>query len=113
MWICIAILTIQFLGAGVTKLTGAWSSKFAGWGYSTAFMYAIGTIEIIGVVGLFISRTRKWSTVLLILIMAGAAYTHISNLEYGRVIHNAIVAGLSFLVMHLDRKSLSQLPSNI
>ena len=104
MWICISVLTVQFLVAGIGKLLGAWSVKFADWGYSLTFMYAIGLLEIIGVAGLFLSRTRKWSGILFTIIMVGAAYTHISNLEYLRIIHNVIIACLSLLIMQLNRK---------
>jgi putative oxidoreductase len=98
VWICIAVLTVQFLGAGITKLLGTWSAKFIDWDYPIALMYTIGLLEIMGVIGLYFSKTRKWSAVLFILVMIGAAYTHVSNGEYQRIIHNGIVAGLSFLV---------------
>ena len=104
MWICISVLTIQFLAAGIGKLLGAWSAKFAGWGYSLTFMYSIGLLEVIGVAGLFLRKTRKWSGILFTTIMVGAAYTHISNLEYLRIIHNVIIACLSLLIMQLNRK---------
>lgn len=105
MWLCIGCLAVQFLAAGATKLLGAWSSRFADWGYPYAFAHIIGSLEIIGVIGLFFSRTRKWSTLLFIFIMTGAAYTHISNSEYVRIVHNAVVAVLSFLVLRWDRQS--------
>ena len=104
MWICIAVLTLQFLGAGITKLTGSWTARFAGWGYSSAFMYVVGVLEVLGVAGLYIPKYRKWSAMLFILIMFGAAYTHISNSENPRLIHNAIMAGISLLIIQLNGK---------
>jgi putative oxidoreductase len=113
MWICIAVLTFQFLGAGMTKLLGSWSVRFSAWGYPLAFMYVIGTLETIGVVGLFFSKTRKWSVMLFIIIMFGAAYTHISSAEFLRVIHNGIMVGISLLVMQLNQKLKRQGDSTI
>jgi putative oxidoreductase len=104
MWICISVLTIQFLLAGLGKLLGAWPVKFAAWGYSLTFMYTIGLLEILGTGGLFLSKTRKWSCILFTIIMAGAAYTHISSSEYLRIIHNLIIAGLSLLIIRLNQK---------
>jgi putative oxidoreductase len=105
MWTGIACLTVQFLAAGVSKMAGAWASRFSDWGYSMAFMYVIGALEIIGVAGLFFSKTRKWSAAILILIMVGAAITHVLSSEHVRLIHNGVVAGLSFLVIYFDRRT--------
>jgi uncharacterized membrane protein YphA (DoxX/SURF4 family) len=103
LWICIACLVVQFLAAGLSKIAGAWVSRFSGWGYSVEFMYGVGVLEIMGVAGLFFSRTRKWSALVFILIMIGAAVTHILNSEYVRVIHNGLVAGGSVLIVIFDR----------
>lgn len=105
MWICIACLTVQFLGAGISKMSGSWSTRFSGWGYPTAFMYVIGALEIIGVVGLFFSKTRKWSAVILIIVMIGAAGTHVLNAEYVRMIHNAVVAGVLLAVISFQTRN--------
>jgi len=105
LWISIVCLTVQFLAAGVSKLSGAWTSRFSTWGYSTTFMYGIGVLEIIGVTGLYFSRTRKWSAVLFIVLMVGAACTHVLNAEAVRVIHNVVVAGLALLVIYFDGRS--------
>jgi uncharacterized membrane protein YphA (DoxX/SURF4 family) len=104
MWICISLLSIQFFLAGIGKLSGSWAIKFKAWGYPPALMYATGLLEIIAVVGLFIYQTRKWSAIVLVFIMGGASYTHISNAEYSRVIHNVIITGVSVLVIYLNEK---------
>lgn len=104
MWICIALLTVQFLAAGIGKFSGAWTIKFAGWGYPIIFMYLIGLLELAGTVGLYLGKTRKWSALLLILIMVGAVCTHAYSTEYLRIIHNLIVAGLGFVVIQMNRE---------
>ena len=113
MWICIAVLSLQFLAAGSGKILGSWAGKFSDWGYPIWFMYLIGLLEIVGLAGLYHSRTRKWSAAILILIMAGAAYTHLTNQEYPRIIHNAIIGGISALVLILSNKLRAlSLPKN-
>lgn len=99
-WVCIAALTVQFLAAGITKLLGAWSSRFTSWGYPVSLAYFIGLLEIVGVVSLFTSRARKWSALLLIGIMISAALTHIFAGEYVRVIHNGVIILLALYLMH-------------
>lgn len=108
MWVGVTLMTLQFVAAGVGKFLGTWSSKFDGWGYPLAFMYIVGVLELVGVAGLYLHATRKWAAFLLILIMAGAAYTHLASAEYGRVIHNAIIAGLAVLVILMDRNARLQ-----
>lgn len=54
-------------------------------------IYAASALEIAAVIGLVFDTTKKWSTILFISIMIGAAYTHIANAEYARVIYNGIV----------------------
>ena len=107
MWVLIALMTVQFMAAGLGKFTGAWTDKFLDWGYSISFMYLIGTVEILCVVGLYISTlmnvsVRKWAVGLLISIIIGAAVTHLMHAEYSRLIHNTIVIGMLCGVLYLN-----------
>ena len=105
LWTSISILSIQFLVAGAGKLFGAWTTKFEDWGYSMTLMYVVGVCEVLGVPGLFLPVTRKWAAIMFMIIMAGAAWTHIVNQEYSRLLHNGIVAGLALLVLRLSTDS--------
>lgn len=104
MWILIALMTVQFVAAGIGKLTGAWESKFIEWGYSILFMYFIGVLEIASVIILYISKLRKWAIIGLVIIMFGAAITHILHQEYFRIIHNVILITILSLIFYLDKR---------
>lgn len=104
IWILIALMTVQFVAAGIGKLTGAWESMFTEWGYSILFMYLIGVLEIVSVIILYISKLRKWAIITLLIIMLGAAITHILNLEYSRIIHNVILIVILSLIFYLDKR---------
>jgi hypothetical protein len=104
LWGCVAILAVQFIAAGVGKLAGLWTVKFANWGYSISFMYLIGLMEIAGVAGLFFNRTREWSAFALMSIMFGAAYTVVVHGEGIRVIHHAVIGILLLSVIVLSRR---------
>lgn len=93
-WILIALLSLQFIAAGLGKFTGDWSEKFELWGYPSAFMYFAGVVEISGVIGLFLSKVRKWAIVLLTITMIVAAVTHVLNSEFSNLIHNGILIAL-------------------
>ena len=97
-------MTAQFTAAGIGKLTGSWEDMFTAWGYSILFMYLIGTLEIISVVMFYISNLRKWAIITLVIIMLGAAITHILNLEYSRIIHNVILITILSLIFYLDKR---------
>src|SRR5688500_16056237 len=102
MWVCIALLSLLFLGAGGGKLAGQATENFARWGYSTTLMYLIGVMELLGAIGLWIPLLRKWAAMGLIGIMIGAAYTHILNGEYLMLILNTVMAILALGVIWLS-----------
>ena len=107
MWILIGLLALQFTSAGLPKFTGSWDTKFADWGYPSFFVYLIGLVEIVGIIGLFIRKTRKWAVIALMLTMIGAAITHALNDEASRLIHNFILIALLVSVFYLHKvKSL-------
>jgi len=104
LWTAIALLALQFTAAGLGKFTGDWNAKFIQWGYPLFFVYAVGVVEIGGMIGLFIGKVRKWAALLLIVTMLGAAVTHLMNDEFPKLIHNGVLIGLLYLVYWLDRK---------
>ena len=103
MWICIVLLALQFLGASAGKLTGAAEENFIRWGYSTMFMYIIGVLEFICAIGLFFPGFMKRAALGIIVIMAGAAYTHLTHDEGLMVIHNAVLVLLATGVIILSK----------
>ena len=104
MWICVVLLALQFLAASAGKLMGAAEENFIRWGYTTTFMYIVGALELICVVGLFIPNFRKRAALGIIVIMIGAAYTHLTHDEAIRVIHNVVLVLLAIGVITLSKE---------
>jgi putative oxidoreductase len=104
MWVCIVLLALQFVAAAAGKLTGAAEENFIRWGYSGTFMYIIGALEIICAIGLFFPAFRKRAALGIIVIMLGAAYTHLTHDEGIRLIHNAILVLMAVGVIALSKE---------
>jgi putative oxidoreductase len=104
MWICISLLALQFLAAGLGKLRIQSSERWQHWGYTDGFMHFIGVLEVVGAIGLFIPGVRKWAAISLTGIMLGAAYTHVMHNEFTRLPHVTIVALLAGLVLWIDSR---------
>lgn len=73
------LLSLAFLGAGITKLAGAEqaSQGFEKWGYPIIFMYIIGLCEIAGAIGMWLRRFSYVAKICIIILMAGAVLTHL------------------------------------
>lgn len=79
LWIASGLLAALFLRAGIPKLTGgpAWAHLFAAWGYPSWLRLVVGAVEVVSAVLLLIPRAASLGACGLILVMAGATYTHI------------------------------------
>ena len=73
------LLSLAFLATGIMKLSGAEQVRqgFEHWGYPVFFMYVIGLCEVAGAIGMWLRRFSYAAKVCLILLMAGAAGTHL------------------------------------
>ena len=73
------LLTLAYLVTGVMKLSGGEQVRqgFENWGYPVFFIYVIGLCEVAGAIGLWVRRFSYAAKVCLILLMAGAAGTHL------------------------------------
>lgn len=96
-WTIIALLTVAFLGAGITKLTGQdmHVENFTRWGFPITFMYLVGILEILGVAGLYIRKLQAWGATGLALLMAGATGTHLIHNEPEMITTTLILLVLS------------------
>lgn len=102
-WVLTVLLAAAFVMAATGKLTGAATEMFAGWGYSAWFATLIGTLELVGALGLLIPKTRPWAVLGLTGIMLGAAYTHLSNNEVIQVSRPLIFLALLWVIWWLRR----------
>ncbi|MEQ8706898.1 MAG: DoxX family protein [Phaeodactylibacter sp.] len=78
-WIIAVLLSLAFLMAGITKITGQAEMvlNFERWGISKNMMYFIGLCEIAAAVGMYLKKWRALAAIGLALLLLGAIGTHI------------------------------------
>ena len=78
-WILSVLLFFLFISVGFLKLIAHESEVkiFESFGYAIWFMYFIGTLEVLGSIGLLIKKTKFYASIGLIFIMLGAIYSNI------------------------------------
>ena len=110
LWVVQALLAAAFLVSGTTKLSQpkekllknmAWVEDF-----SQPTVRIIGALEILGAIGVVVPALTgilPWLTPLgalgLVLLMLGAALTHLRRTEYGYIIMNAVLLVLAAFVV--------------
>jgi uncharacterized membrane protein YphA (DoxX/SURF4 family) len=106
VWVLIALLAVEFVAAGARKFSpsSGWARMFAAWGYPAWFRVAVGATEIACALALFIPRLRVSACAVLLVVMAGAAVTHLTHGEPRRVILNVALSALIGLLWRLDEK---------
>lgn len=105
-WCLVVLLSVVFLGAGVTKFTApGWEARFAAWGYPAWMRVALGTLEIVSAALLWVPRTRQAAALLLVVVMIGAALTHLVHGEAPRVVVNATLAAMLMTLYALSRRA--------
>jgi hypothetical protein len=111
LWVVQVLLALAFLGAGATKLSQpkekllknmAWVEDF-----SQQTVRLIGALEVLGAIGVVVPALTGillWLTPLaalgLVLLMIGAALTHLRRTEYGNVAVNALLLILAAFVAY-------------
>ena len=81
LWVVSIAVALAMLAAGAMKFQpdGMWPALFEGWGYSMAFLYLIGVLEVGGALALLVPRFASYAASMLVVVMLGAAYTLIAN----------------------------------
>jgi putative oxidoreductase len=109
LWILSILLGSVFIAVGLSKLEGSsatrWAERFLRWGYPAGSQYVIGTIEAIAGIAMMIPRSRKTAAGIIMVVMAGALYTHASHGEFPRVIPPLVLGSLAFLVLLLHSQA--------
>jgi uncharacterized membrane protein YphA (DoxX/SURF4 family) len=95
-WILSVLLALAFFGFGLAKLTAQpmMVQSFESFGYPLWFMSVTGVLEIVGAVLVLVPRFAFVGAGLLVCIMVGALFAH---LTHGQV--EKIVAPLVLLVL--------------
>ncbi len=83
LWILQVMVALAFFAAGASKLAGAAQmvALFDKIGWGQWFRYVTGVIEVAGAIGLFIPRYAFYAAVMLMLVMAGAVFSHLTVLD--------------------------------
>ena len=82
-WVLQILLGVLFALSGAQKLMGEAevAANFERWGYPDWFLMLTGVLELLGAIGLLIPMTAGLAASGLVLLMLGAAWTHLSNNE--------------------------------
>jgi len=95
------LLALAFVMVGLSKLAGQssvhWAERFARWGYPAVLRPVVGVLEMIGGIALLIPAATRTAAGVLIVVMTGACYTHLSHGEPLRIVPS-LVLGV-FLVL--------------
>ncbi len=108
-WIITGLLSLAFLFSGIAKITGQefYVTGFIHWGYPLYFMYILGILQILGVIGLYLKKFRFWAAVGLAGIMAGAVVTHILSQEVEVIFGPALLMVLSITLAWLRSREIN------
>ena len=99
-------LMLLFVAVGAAKFTSpGWATRFAEWGYPDGLRLLVGVVEIVGGAGLLLGPTRQPAGAALMVVMLGAAGTHIVYSEWTRALVAAVLGGLVLLVLRGLRES--------
>ena len=82
LWTLSGIVALAFIGAGGAKLVGAAAmvELFDKVGFGQWFRYVTGLLEVMGAIGLLISRYAFYAAALLAMVMVGAIVAHVTVL---------------------------------
>jgi uncharacterized membrane protein YphA (DoxX/SURF4 family) len=101
LWLCQAALALIFLAAGSAKFRGTlWARMFARWGYPDHFYLVVGAVEVVAGLALLAPRTAASASLVLIVIMMGAGFTHALHDETRRLPEIVIISVLLAVVAY-------------
>jgi putative oxidoreductase len=107
LWVLSGLLAALYLMAGGSKLAGVERhiQGFEHWGYPQWFRLVVGAAEVISAVLLLIPRAAFFGAGALVLMMAGAIYTHLLRAtgEGAMAIPPLVLLGLAALVAYARR----------
>ena len=104
-WTAQILLAVLYVLAASGKLISRpeWISRFRNWGFPDRFYLLIGALEILGAIGLLIPRLAGYAACGLIILMIGAAATHLVNGEGLQVLRPVVFLLLLAIVVYMRR----------
>jgi uncharacterized membrane protein YphA (DoxX/SURF4 family) len=110
-WTLQILLCALFLMVGTGKfLDPGWARRFARWGYPDGFHLIIGVVEALAGLALLVPRFTAYAAVLLMVVMTGAALTHLTFGETRQFTSPLVFLVLLSLVGWLRKDSAATLP---
>ncbi|HEX2882579.1 MAG TPA: DoxX family protein [Polyangiaceae bacterium] len=108
LWVLAGVLAALFLLAGGSKLAGAevHVQNFARWGWPDWMRLVVGAVEVVSAILLLIPRLAFLGAGALMVVMAGATYTHIFRArdEAGMAAFTLLLLGLCAVVAWARRQ---------
>jgi uncharacterized membrane protein YphA (DoxX/SURF4 family) len=101
------LLSLGFLAAALTKFLphSGWQERFASWGYPAWFVSVIGSLEIMGVLGLWVPRVSRQAMILLAIVLLEASYANLSHPPILQVVRPALFPALLAALFVTQRMS--------
>lgn len=98
------VVSLMLLYSSMLKLVSfpGMEESFFYWGYSKTFMYIIGAVELLLALGIFIGKTRIISAIGILILMTGALYTHLTNIEYDQLSSAIFLSTLCVLIIGIS-----------
>ena len=104
VWVLQVATGLAFLAAGTSKLAGAQQmvEMFDKIGAGQWFRYLTGLLEVTGAISLFVPRFAFYGAALLVAVMAGAVFTHLTVLG-GSPVPAATLLVMSAIIAYLRK----------
>jgi putative oxidoreductase len=104
LWTLSGIVALAFIAAGGSKLAGAAAmvELFDKVGLGQWFRYVTGLLEVVGAIGLLISRYAFYAAALLAMVMVGAIVAHVAVLGTSPAVPVVLLA-LSGIIAYLRK----------
>lgn len=105
-WTLSILLAASFIFAGYTKIPPGTNmvKRFENWGYNADFALLIGILEILGAILILIPRVTIFGAGLIIILMIGAIYTHLST-GIGSALFAFIYLAMAIAVLLLNLRN--------
>lgn len=78
----LTLVTLSFLAIGGMQLLGKMNADFVRWVFPLWSIYIIGTVQVLGAIGIWFQKTSTYSAIGLLIITIGAIFTLIGHHEW-------------------------------
>jgi putative oxidoreductase len=97
VWVLVVILALAFAGAGMAKLLSAPMMVAEQW-----FLYVVGSLEVLSAIFFLLPRLRAVATAVVVCIMVGAIFSHVTHGQFGMAIGPLVLLVLAIALGSLQ-----------